>query len=286
MRRINKLNYGYILLLTVLSYGLNAQQLVEIGNQWNIVVYPVFSPNTVSYSVRIGEDTTLNNIPYNKILYSYDALNASLEFQECYLRQDSTKKVFYKEGDTDEILLYDFSLEINDVFQVDGFCTQIVDAVDSVILNNGEVRKRWKLSVLDLPGWGEEYWIEGIGSDYGVISRLLFCFFDYTDRFLCFYSNSDLLYPDSPSSCFITPLKEIEQGNIKIYPNPIQDVLFIEDHESIFDEYIIYDATGKIILNGTLRNGQIHLREIKRGFYFLLLKNKEGALYSQKLIKE
>lgn len=284
---MNNLNYIYVIIFMVLSQNIHAQKLVEIDNQWNIATYPTFSPNTVSYSIRIGEDTVINNTTYSKVFETRDSLSENWYLTSSYLRQDSAKRVFIVQFDGDEVLLYDFSLEINDTFLAEGFCTMIVNDIDSVILNNGEVRKRLKLSIMDFPDWGEEYWIDGIGSNYGLLSHFEFCATDYAEGLLCFYSNSELLYPDSPFSCFITPTKEAEPGNLKVYPNPVQDILFIEKNESTFKEYIIYDITGKVILNGTIENINegINLSNIQRGFYVLLLRNNQGGLYSQKLIK-
>lgn len=283
-----KFNHLILIILALMSFHSNAQSLVEINNQWNIAVYPTFSPDTSSYSVRIGEDTLLNNISYNKIYYSNDLLNTNWVFDNTYVREDSTKKVFLKKGALDDVLLYDFSLQKNDTFLIEDVCNLIVNEVDSVMLNNGELRKRLKLGIKDEPNWGEEYWIEGIGSNFGVISHFGFCYFDYSDRFLCFYSDSELLYPENPPSCFITPVKEIKQNSIKIFPNPFQDFLYIENEELNIESYIVYDVAGKLIENGSLEgmNNQINLEQSKSGFYILLLRDKEGNLYSQKLIKE
>ena len=267
---------------------LYAQNLVEIDNQWNIAVYPTFSPNTTSYSIRIGEDTTLNNIVYNKVYYSSDSLNTSWQFYNSYLREDLTKKVFLKEGSSEDILIYDFSLEVNDTFLVEDVCTLIVHEVDSVMLNNGEVRKRLKLGIKEIPDWGEEYWIDGIGSNFGLISHFGFCYSDYSDALLCFYSNSELLYPETPPSCFITPVREIKPSNFKVSPNPFFDVLNVESEEFDIEYYIIYDITGRIINEGMFGNlnYRINLQQIKTGFYILVLRDMQGKLYSQKLIKK
>lgn len=284
---MTKQKYSFLILIFLNAFYLNAQNLVEIDNQWNIAVYPTFSPITLSYSLKIGEDTTINNILYNKVYYSNDSLNTNWQFSNDYLRQDSTKKVYHKEGDGNERLLYDFSLALNDTFFIEGICTLVVTEIDSIALNNGEMRKRLKLEPADIPNWGSEYWIDGIGSNFGLLSHFGFCFFDYPDGFLCFYSNAQLQYPATPPSCFITPVEELDRKNIKIFPNPVHDILTIEDEEINLTRVILYDISGKIVKSNELRKTKntINLSDLKNGFYLLILAGKDGYLYSKKLIK-
>lgn len=279
--------YSILFFLLCIIISLNAQQLVEENNQWNIVVYPTFSPNTSSYSIKIGEEISIEDIVYNKIYRSTDSLNTNWQFINTYLRQDTTSTVYIKEYEGDEVPLYDFSLELNDTFFVSDFCYLIVNEIDSISLNNGEMRKRLKMERqgADI---GFDFWIEGIGSKYGVISHFDACATDYADDLLCFYSNSELLYPSFPASCFITPVREIEQTNIKVFPNPLEDILVIEDDELSLKAFAIYDASGKKIMCNSLTSNSntINLEELKSGFYILRLIDKKGNLFSQKLIKE
>lgn len=264
-----------------------AQQLVELNNQWNIVANEGFSPNISSYSVKIGEDTIVDNKLYNKIYYSNDSLNTYWNFENNYLREDSTKKVFYKNGSSSEIVLYDFNLEINDTFYISEFCVQIVNEIDTIELNNGELRKRIKLGILDNPNWGQEYWIEGIGSNFGLISHFALCVTDNAEGLLCFYSNDELLYPEAPISCFVTGNEELIIDNIKIYPNPIKNYVIIEDQKSILINYFLSDSMGRIIISGDLINikNRIEIGDLQNGYYNLILNTRDGDSYSTKIIK-
>lgn len=290
MKNQLKFNLLFIMILALISFHSEAQSLVKINNKWNIATYPTFSPNTSTVSLRIGEDTILNDISYNKIYISRDSLNTNWVKGNTYIREDSTKRVFARESISDEILdevlLYDFSLQVNDTFPVYDGCALTVYEVDSLMLNNGELRKRLKVGVKDQPGLGVEYWIEGIGSNRGLLRP--YCYYDINTALLCFYSDSELLYPESPPFCYITDVKEIEKTNIQIFPNPVEEFLNIENEDLILESFMVYDITGKLIKEGSLSgmNNQIHFDRVQSGFYILLLRDKEGDLYSQKLIKE
>ncbi|MBK9721020.1 MAG: T9SS type A sorting domain-containing protein [Saprospiraceae bacterium] len=276
-----------ILVISLLAVsGLYAQKLVETGNRWNIAIYPTFSQNTTSYTVRIGEDTIVGTQNYHKVYYSFDSLNTNWSFNQIYLRQDSTKKVYSKQGSANEVLLYDFNLQLKDTFSFDMYCVLIVDKIDSIYLNNGELRKRFKLIRKENPNFGEEYWIEGIGSNFGLLSHYGFCLTDYSEGLLCFYSKDELLYPKIPPTCFITSIREFER-DLSIYPNPLNTELNILDDFSLFNSFEIYNSGGRFIKRGKLevKLTRIDLNDLASGCYFIKLSSKSGYNFPYKFLK-
>jgi uncharacterized repeat protein (TIGR03803 family) len=70
--------------------------------------------------------------------------------------------------------------------------------------------------------------------------------------------------------------------NIAIYPNPVQDVLYISLPENTKADAILYDVAGKLVLRETIvGNAAISLNSLKSGVYFLQVGNN-----TQKIIKE
>lgn len=245
-----------------------------------------FSPT--SYSIKIDEDTTINNVIYQKLYYEKH-FPGSWTFPKGYLRQDSTSKVFYKAGNADEILLYDFGLEVNDLF-TDSECELIVTEIDTVTLNNGERRKRLKMEVYEGEGLGfdDDKWIEGIGSKFGLFYDNATCAIDFPNSLLCFYTNSELMYPSEPVTCVITTSTTgLKSSNIKVFPNPISSRFTIEDDHQALVGYAIVDLAGRQVLAGQLSamQSEIKLENIIQGVYMLVLKDKNGNSYTQKLVK-
>lgn len=279
----------WILLVSFIPNFTGAQLLVEEGNQWNVAIYPTFTPNTSSYSLRIGEDTLVGDQSYHKVYHSSDSLNREWNFYGNLLRQDSTGKVYRKQRDVPEFLLYDFGLQVNDTIQLNEYCTLRVLEVDSIVLNNGEQRKRLKLTKADDPRWGEQYWIDGIGSEFGMLSHFGYCYTDYADGLLCFYQNGELLYPENPPSCFITGVEKLEElTSVNVFPNPFSGYLIIEDEEKRMERYLIYNNLGQYVQGGLINNSfsRIELEGLPKGFFYLVLRDREGRRYSTRLVKQ
>lgn len=76
--------------------------------------------------------------------------------------------------------------------------------------------------------------------------------------------------------------------NISVYPNPVQDELKIESKDFKGVIYQIYDAAGKIVLEGNLENEktQINTENLAPATYSLVLRNSnESLLKIYKLVK-
>lgn len=274
-------------LLLFFCCNISAQKLVQEGNQWNISVSSFF-PLTTSFSVRIGEDTIINNTNYHKIYYSADTLNTAWEFQNEWVREDSTKKVFLKSGNQPEMIYYDFELKVNDSILIDHFCHLRVINIDSIQINNGEHRKRLTLQNINDPFPMVQYWIEGIGTNLGVFDHHLFCYVDLYLELLCFYANGELLYPKNPPTCFITKTKDISENKIKIYPNPVSDILNIENVDNQIQSYVLYDFTGSLVSKGDVESQSffIPMYTLPDGLYQLFVRDKQGNTFIQKVIKQ
>lgn len=74
-----------------------------------------------------------------------------------------------------------------------------------------------------------------------------------------------------------------KKNPIIIYPNPTKDFINIKDNKN-FSKAKIYDATGKLLLDESLRNNQINVNNLPKGIYYLELNGKEKAVI--KFIKD
>ena len=74
---------------------------------------------------------------------------------------------------------------------------------------------------------------------------------------------------------------EYQTSTISIFPNPVKDVLFLENSENV--EYQIYDMTGKNILKGI--NNHINITSLEKGIYIIKIV-KEDKIITEKFIKE
>lgn len=77
-------------------------------------------------------------------------------------------------------------------------------------------------------------------------------------------------------------VNDLAELNLKIYPNPVQDILNISSQKKI-DSVQIYDVNGKLVSNST--QDKISLNHLPNGTYWVLIQI-EGKTYREKLIKK
>lgn len=80
------------------------------------------------------------------------------------------------------------------------------------------------------------------------------------------------------------------QNSFRFYPNPCNEVLFMETTDkNLVNEPINYrvnDITGKTLGSGMIINNEINISELSRGIYFITISNLKETLSVKKIIKE
>jgi len=281
--------YSLLLLFLLSPNSTNAQRMDTPGNQWTFSGIgfggPYFSTQ------KIGEDTLINGLEYHKMYQSFTG-DAPWNLLNRYIRQDSTDKVYYKSGNEEEVLIFDFNFAVNDSFFVEYFgfeCPLVVEAIDSVTLNNGSIRKRLRVTLYGTVDNLTDYWIMGIGStQFSSFSYGDLCAIDGGTSLACFFENDELIYPESSAGCFTNNIEEIlDQLNIQIYPNPVSDQLTILDQDQQLTNFELLDLTGKLIKRGPIEmvDQVVSLQNVQPGMYLLMLHTKTGAKLGKKILK-
>ncbi|MGE5382080.1 MAG: T9SS type A sorting domain-containing protein [Omnitrophica WOR_2 bacterium] len=124
--------------------------------------------------IKLSDISNLGD-QYLDVLETHDSSNQEWEIKG-QLREDTlTHKVYYRSWETDtDGMIYDFSLEPGDTVLVDNHWwyynidTMICGSTDFVNIN-GEMKKRIYLFRLTNPYFPIEIWIEGIGSNLGLM---------------------------------------------------------------------------------------------------------------------
>ncbi len=81
------------------------------------------------------------------------------------------------------------------------------------------------------------------------------------------------------------------QKLINVYPNPVKEILYVENNNNIEIEKItVYDILGKIVFReynnpDSYRDNQLNLSELNSGFLFLKIETKSGIII-KKIIKD
>jgi hypothetical protein len=72
-------------------------------------------------------------------------------------------------------------------------------------------------------------------------------------------------------------ISEISKSKCRIYPNPANEVINVVQNEAMDQNYILYDASGRKLLEGTLieKESQISLTSLQSGNYLLKVSTNE-----------
>ncbi|HRB38192.1 MAG TPA: T9SS type A sorting domain-containing protein, partial [Bacteroidia bacterium] len=100
--------------------------------------------------------------------------------------------------------------------------------------------------------------------------------------------NASYIYIDDVS-LILTPCTGIEEqnlnSNIKIYPNPLSDILNIKAWG--FSEIILYDVAARKLLQQKFTNSTtVNTEQLAKGLYLYEVRNKNGLCKKGKVVKE
>ncbi len=188
-----------LLILTFLIFLINGNSqeyhpIVNETNNWSVVsggigaILKVCCVETNHY--RFVGDTTIQTTDYKKILSSTDSINQTWETIG-FIREDTIqKKVWIRDLENKEGLVYDFDLLLGEEITLYNpffwdTLTYNVSEIDSILIQT-EYRK---IFTLKNEGWAEK-WIEGIGSEFGIVNCNIYGLAGGFRELLCFSDNN------------------------------------------------------------------------------------------------
>jgi len=262
--------------------------LVGENKIWSEVNCINFGPCETHF-YKFQGDTILSANSYKKLYTSSDSLHSSWYIIGA-MREDSAQKVFFSDL-TEEYLLYDFSLSKGETLYADFRGCQFemtLDNIDSIVLLNGEIRKRYNFS-----NWTTDTWIEGIGSINGLINvGLQMCSFDIYSQLNCFTENDLLKLQNSDfTSCYFSSVgltKDISIEKITLSPNPFITAAILKTPSYMANCVLrIYSVSGKLLRTYSNLSGKQFLIErgdLNPGLYFIQLKDANNIKRICKMI--
>ncbi len=245
-------------------------------------------------------DTSINGTQYSKLFrsyeqYSFDSLVYS--YYNVFIGSlkpdfDYNKVYFIPKDSTNEVLLYDFNLQVNDTLPVwhNEFSKVItVESIDTVVVE-GKSLKLFEMNYGNLkdPVYGDLI-VEGIGSIKELIKiedRLegihgFNCFTDFQTGFK---------YPaDCNTFVLSTAENRIDQiKNISVSPNPCSDFFTVtfEGVETKKTWIKLTDLNGNLVYSTQILNGNqiINTVELNNGIYIVLVYNDNGLQGTGKVL--
>jgi hypothetical protein len=270
----------------------------ESGAVWSEVYSSEETLEVYERFTMTGEDTLINNIQYHKLYIFYDKI-FNKNKAKCVggIREDEKKRVYFK-GDSiihrykpfwgtappmNEILLYDFSLQIGDTMKINisnlSTGSLRVTNIDTVQIGNN-LRKVFKFDHTDAS------WIEGIGNTRGLLfSSLSLSTGGEHGYLICFLQNETVLYhygyyddcfPSTANNEFIK-----SEFDITVCPNPVNgnSIHFVWGNNEL-KTLELFDFRGVLI--GTLNVAGETMLEypvgtMQPGIYFYKATCSKGA---------
>jgi len=106
--------------------------------------------------------------------------------------------------------------------------------------------------------------------------------------YLRMYANSETLCPSAYTYTFFTNLsvniEEPKNSYLKIFPNPVVDILEIEVENTSISDIKLYGLEGKII-PFNFSNNKLNLTSLSAGIYFIKVETNDGNVLIKKFVK-
>jgi len=263
------------LMISGLIYSQDYYPIVQENNEWNVIkVVPTpgvpWDSTYWTMTYKFYGDTIISNQTYKKVYKSEEEIPINWEYEGC-IREEEQKVWYFPQYGNEETLIYDFTLNIGDTVTILGWEPMVVDSISQIEIN-GEDRKQIYLSI-----WGQfiEHWIEGIGSNFGILQSGTSLAVGWYTRFLCMSEDGELIYMNpNYSSCYLinTKIEEIHYSRIQVYPNPTKDKINIKNSENVKIESIsIIDLNGHNLLEFENDINELDLSGFSKGIYLLKL---------------
>lgn len=190
----NKLLYIFFLLVNInFTFGQSTYDLFTIkGLKYGILYVDSYENDKISNHSSFYEgDTVINGIPLIR------HARYTFTFLKNYLHIDGNKVYFFEQGTKSLILLYDFSLQVNDAF-IDGQGNNYI-VQKREIKTYGDGKARIYLQLKSQFNNTTEEWIEGIG-DINIGPFNFNYFHRYDLRFVCLSDEDGLIFSNEEST--------------------------------------------------------------------------------------
>jgi len=273
--------------------------LVQEGKVWSVLNamwnFPI-PPSPMGYytytttQMAFFGDTIIGDITYNKL---YTPIKKDPVFPQdwsliSFMREDENKKVWHKRMNKDEELLFDFSLEIGDtIVGIYMIPPLIVEDITYQTMLDGKERKIFSFST----GGSifPDYWIEGIGSNDGLLIPFGSMITGGFYKLLCLHEYNELIFfNEEYQTCYKSSVGiDTYDNQINIYPNPAKNIIYIEDIDKLDVISIsLINIYGQIIKQYDFNTTQLDISDIISGIYFVKISTSKENIVQKIIINQ
>lgn len=297
----------FILFIVVICMGrvqMNAQVFGYPGATW-VFSSPYMAGVCFEYYEKweYVQDTTILGVPVKDIFITGHLIlpppfpNGQTSFDHQYFKLNGDTVWLFVKSDSTWQELYNFSVQIGDTVmnpmgnKLNYWAVECSDSIpyndvalvtDAGIVNvSGQMLRYYTIHYYT--GWMNDsayqtyyeriitgsYWHPSDNFWCGAVAE---CF---TPGLVCYKDNgmmTDSICNDLSWFETVSLEENIEQPGIKIYPNPVQDILFINSPQGDTEKYMVFSVDGKLILPNL--QSPVPVSHLPPGIYFLTDKNK------------
>ncbi len=270
--------------------------MLEEDHIWSVDVYfdPYVKPPveyTITHQVSVSGAIPMNGKIYKRVYNNYGETS-------CLVREENGIVYQIDVNNSTEIIKYDFTLEVGDIFDFSYifYCSYygenngIVGELEVINVDiqfiAGEDRK-----IIEFEQGGafvSEIWMEGIGSIRGFdpIGQMLDISNDGT-LLVCFTKNGTVYFFNNATSCDNTTLgiDDFNQDQIVLYPNPSSSKIFIKSQEDPVTKVELYSLLGENVITVNNNVESIDISDLVSGIYLLKIFTANGTTV-KKIIKK
>lgn len=279
---MKKLLLFLFIILSIFIQAQPYQKMLGEVNSWYST--SCFNGSCVTVDYHALDDTIINGKNY-KFLDGYHYNRAMLIREDTLARQiflHPLSGVFANQ----DVLAYDFSLNINDVMTLYNPNSPLPSnggkfKVDSILVKTYLGNPLHTFYLSDINNTTNTIWVEGVGALSLINTPSAAPDLNGIGDLSCFYKNNIQIYEsdtlpngqcDTTKLPVLNSINKITQQNFKIYPNPGNDYFIIETKSKIH-KITIYDINGKAVNEKQIAASnnfeKINSEAIPAGFYFV-----------------
>ena len=262
--------------------------MIQESNEWYTLDAQVCSSQTLrGYNTlvhRIAGDSLIGGVRYTKVMQTVNDVGTPTL---AALLREEDGKVWERYLNGSEVLLYDFTANVGDSLVCGYGDYFVLDSISKEQIGGIDRKKFWFGLEYDFTGepYAMETWIEGIGSDLGLLYCGSYYFCGGYYRALCFHQNGELVWQNPEyDACLINDVEEIHDNEPTLYPNPANNLVRINGVEAA--EVQIYSALGQLVKTVKSSN-EIDVSSLVDGVYLLQITDTYGRCHAaQVVVKE
>lgn len=292
-----------LLIISIVSFCSNARSQSYIPLPMDSAWWQVTTSGTwasggqcfcsYDFQYQTAGDTLIGSYNYTKIIHngpmSCQCGMGTLKFG--FIRQDTlARKVYVIEwGTTNELLLYDFTLQVNDTINSALFLWSYpcpspitVSSIDSILINGIYHRRINFNNTTSNPcylGSGMYAFIEGVGSTSGLLEYSFS--FEAGSQLTCSAYAGQTIFSNIGTACPKMKIDKVQRESFMVFPNPSSSALQIQSSSHI-DAISITDILGYEV-NSKFPNSSVDVSALQDGIYFLTITSGKET-HTQKFI--